>query len=173
MTGSAMRNDYDEDAEETDIRDPSLYHSVLAAVAEGNATSGGIAGYIGRKSNEVTHPLRVLEDCRLLIREPDLFRSGRVQYRIAEPLVTFYQAVMSRECARLEIGDAPAIWRGARARFLSQVVGPHFESICREYAIAADPETYGGVPGEVGAGVVPDPANRSQIQVDVARAGAG
>ncbi len=31
------------------IRDPSLYHSVLAAVAEGNATSGGIASYIGRK----------------------------------------------------------------------------------------------------------------------------
>ena len=45
-------------AEETEIRDPSLYHSVLAAVAEGNATSGGIASYIGRKSNEVAHPLR-------------------------------------------------------------------------------------------------------------------
>ena len=35
-------------AEETEIRDASLYHSVLAAVAEGNATSGGIASYIGR-----------------------------------------------------------------------------------------------------------------------------
>jgi hypothetical protein len=32
-------------AEETEIRDPSLYHSLLAAVAEGNATSGGIASY--------------------------------------------------------------------------------------------------------------------------------
>lgn len=155
-------------AEETDIRDPSLYHSVLAAVAEGNATSGGIANYIGRKSNELSHPLRVLEDCRLLLREPDLFRSGRVQYRIAEPLVTFYQAVMSREWARLEIGDAPAVWPGARARFLSQVVGPHFESICRDYAITAGPDVFGGLPGQVGAGVVPDPANRTQIQVDVA-----
>ncbi|GIH28683.1 hypothetical protein Aph01nite_69930 [Acrocarpospora phusangensis] len=29
-------------AEETEIRDPSLYHSVLAAVADGNTTSGGI-----------------------------------------------------------------------------------------------------------------------------------
>jgi len=35
-------------AEETEIRDPSLYHSVLAAVAEGNNTTGGIASYIGR-----------------------------------------------------------------------------------------------------------------------------
>src|SRR5579863_4555897 len=155
-------------AEETEIRDPSLYHSVLAAVAEGNATSGGIASYIGRKSNEVAHPLRVLEDSRLLVKEPDLFRSGRAKYRIAEPLITFYQAVMSRQWARLELGDAPAVWPGARARFLSQVTGPHFEAVCRDYAIAADPGVFGGPPGEVGSGVVPDPANRTQIQVDVA-----
>jgi AAA+ ATPase superfamily predicted ATPase len=155
-------------AEETEIRDPSLYHSVLAAVAEGNATSGGIASYIGRKSNEVAHPLHVLEDSRLLIKEPDLFRQGRARYRVAEPLITFYQAIMSREWARLELGDGPIVWRGARARFLSQVTGPHFEAICRDYAITADPVVFGGLPGEVGSGVVPDPANRTQIEIDVA-----
>jgi uncharacterized protein len=155
-------------AEETEIRDPSLYHSVLAAVAGGNNTAGGIASYIGRKSNEIAHPLRVLEDSRLLIKEPDLFRSGRARYRIAEPLITFYQAIMSRQWARLELGDGPAVWSGARARFLSQVMGPHFEAVCRDFAIAADPEVFGGPPGEVGSGVVPDAANRTQIQVDVA-----
>lgn len=155
-------------AEETEIRDPSLYHSVLAAVAEGNNTSGGIASYIGRKSNEVAHPLRVLEDCRLLIREPDLFRSGRARYRIAEPLIVFYQAIMSREWARLELGGAATVWAGAQARFLSQVTGPHFEALCRDYAITADDAVFGDAPGEVGSGVVPDPANRTQIEVDVA-----
>jgi AAA+ ATPase superfamily predicted ATPase len=154
-------------AEETEIRDPSLYHSVLAAVAEGNNTSGGIASYIGRKSNEIAHPLRILADCRLLIKEPDLFRQGRARYRIAEPLVTFYQAIMSRQWARLELGGGPTVWPGARARFLSQVVGRHFEAICRDYAIAADPSVFGGSPGEVGSGVVADPANRTQIEVDV------
>src|SRR6201996_1849981 len=131
-------------AEETDIREPALYHSVLAAIATGNATNGAIASYIGRRSNEVTHPLRVLEDSRLLIREPDRFRSGRARYRIAEPLITFYQAIMSREWARLELGDGSVVWPGAQARFLSQVTGPHFEAICRDYAIAADPAVFGG-----------------------------
>jgi AAA+ ATPase superfamily predicted ATPase len=154
-------------AEETEIRDPSLYHSVLSAVAEGNNTTGGIASYIGRKSNDIAHPLRVLEDCRLLIKEPDPLRSGRARYRIAEPLVTFYQAIMSREWARLELGDGPAVWPGTRARFLSQVAGPHFEAICRDYAIAADPAVFGGAPAQVGSGVVADPANRTQIEVDV------
>ncbi|HYZ57220.1 MAG TPA: ATP-binding protein [Streptosporangiaceae bacterium] len=154
--------------QETEIRDPALYHSVLAAVAEGNSTSGGIANYIGRKSNEVAHPIRVLEDCRLLVREPDLFRSGRARYRISEPLITFYQAVMSREWARLERGEASGVWQGAKARFLSQVIGPHFESLCREFAITAGTELFGGPAGQVGAGVVADPANRTQIEVDVA-----
>jgi hypothetical protein len=155
-------------AEETEIRDPSLYHSVLAAVAEGNATNGGIANYVGRKANEIAHPLKVLEDARLLVKEPDLFRPGRATYRIAEPLINFYQAVMSRDRARLELGDGATVWRSAQPRFLSQVVGAHFETICREYAIRADPELFGGLPAEVGSGVVADPVNRVQIQVDVA-----
>ena len=155
-------------AEETEIRDPSLYQSVLAAVAEGNATSGGIASYVGRKSNEISHPLRVLEDSRLLIKQPDQFRSGRATYRIVEPLVTFYQSIMSRDWARLELGDGPLVWLGSQGRFLSQVVGPHFEALCRDYAIRADPEVFGGPPGEVGSGVVADPANRAQIEIDVA-----
>jgi hypothetical protein len=154
-------------AEETEIRDPSLYHSVLAAVAEGNNTSGRIASYIGRKSNEIAHPLRVLEDSRLLIKEADLFRSGRARYRIAEPLITFYQAIMSREWARLELGGGATVWPAARPRFLAQVAGPHFEAICRDYAITADPGVFGGLPGAVGSGVVTDSANRTQIEVDV------
>ena len=155
-------------AEGTEIRDPSLYQSVLAAVAEGNATSGGIASYVGRKSNEISHPLRVLEDCRLLSRQPDLFRSGRATYRIVEPLVTFYQSIMSREWARLELGDGRMIWHGSQGRFLSQVVGPHFEALCREYAIRANSDVFGGPPGEVGSGVVADSANRTRIEIDVA-----
>nr|BFE82574.1 hypothetical protein GCM10020093_051750 [Planobispora longispora] len=101
-------------AEETEIRDPSLYHSVLAAVADGNTTSGGIAGYVGRKSNEIAHPLRVLEDSHLLVKERDLFRPNRSYYRVVEPLITFYQAIMVREWARLERGDAATVWRGSR-----------------------------------------------------------
>lgn len=154
--------------EETEIRDPSLYHSVLSAVAEGNSTNGGIASYVGRKANEIAHPLRVLEDSRLLVKEPDLFRAGRVTYRVSEPLIAFYQAIMSRDWARLERGDGALVWRSAQPRFLSQIVGRHFETICRDYAIMADPELFGGLPAEVGAGVVADPVGKKHIQIDVA-----
>ncbi|GAA5058002.1 anti-sigma regulatory factor (Ser/Thr protein kinase) [Thermocatellispora tengchongensis] len=36
-------------AEEPELRDPGMYHAVLAAVAEGNSTRSGMARYLGRK----------------------------------------------------------------------------------------------------------------------------
>jgi AAA+ ATPase superfamily predicted ATPase len=153
--------------EEAGIRDTALYHSTLAAVAEGNHTRGRIANYVGRKAADIGHHLNVLEDSGLLRREPDVFRSGRSCYRMAEPLITFYQVVMRPQWGLLESGRGGGVWADARPRFLAQVAGPHFEQLCREYALTASATTFGGIPGEVGAGVVSDPARRGAIEVDV------
>ena len=154
-------------AEEAEVRDPALYHAVLGAIAAGRNTRGGIADHIGRKSPDIAHPLRVLEDSQLISHEAEPFRTGRSTYQIREPLIAFYEAVMRREWTRLERGDPAGAWRNAQATFLAQVVGPHFEAMCREWAQAAAEDTFGGWPGTVAPGVVPDPANRTQIQVDV------
>ncbi|GLX04284.1 ATP-binding protein [Microbispora sp. NBRC 16548] len=155
-------------AEESDIRDPALYHSVLAAIASGNTTNGGIASYIGRRSDQITHPLNVLEDCALVAREPDVFRQGRSRYRIVEPLITFYEGVMRRRWPELEAYRGEAVWGSVRETFLAQIVGPHFEALCRDYAMGAGEEVFGGFPATVGAGTVNDPENRTQIEIDVA-----
>ncbi len=155
-------------AEETDIREPALYHSVLAAIATGNTTNGGIAKFIGRRSDELAHPLTVLEDAALIVREPDLFRSGRATYRITEPLITFYEAVMRRRWPELELGLADAVWAAAERSFSTQVAGPHFEAICRSFATLSGAALFGELPAEVGHGVINDATDRAQLQVDVA-----
>ncbi|BEL01924.1 ATP-binding protein [Actinoplanes sichuanensis] len=154
-------------AEEAAIRDPALYHSVLAAIAAGNNTNGGIANFIGRKSDQITHPLNVLEDCALITREPDMFRPARARYRIVEPLITFYEAIMRKRWAELEIHRAEQVWTSTRQTFLTQVVGPHFEALCRALALESGYELFPEQPSEVGSGTVNDPANRTQIEIDV------
>jgi DNA-binding MarR family transcriptional regulator len=144
-------------AEEADIRDTALYHSVLSAIASGNATRGGIANHIGRKSTDIGHPLAVLEDAQLIAREADPFRKGRSLYRITEPLIVFYEAVMRREWTRLDRGDTAGAWHNSQPTFLAQVAGPHFEAICRDWAMFHGAGVYGESPGEVAAGVVADP----------------
>ena len=75
---------------------------------------------------------------------------------------------MSREWARLELAGGSAVWPGARARFLSQVTGPRFEAICRDYAIAPIPGSSADRPGGRVRRRRRYPANRTQIQIDVA-----
>jgi uncharacterized protein len=158
-------------AEEPDLHDKALYHAVLAAIAEGNTTRSGIASYLERKSTDLAHPLGVLHDAGLVTHETDAFRQNRSAYRIAEPLLTFYHAVMRPAWGDLERpGRATRVWRRARHTFDSSVVGPHFEGICRQWARwHADPDTYGNrYPDRVASGTVSDPDARKTLQIDVA-----
>jgi uncharacterized protein len=158
-------------AEESAIRDPAIYHSVLAAIAGGSNTNGGIASFVGRKSEQITHSLNVLVDCALITREPDLFRTSRVRYRVVEPLITFYEAIMRRRWAELEINRAEQVWTSSRQTFVAQVVGPHFEALCRDLALESGHLLFPEQPSEVGFGVVNDPEGRTQIEVDVVALG--
>ncbi|MEU5941787.1 ATP-binding protein [Micromonospora sp. NPDC047548] len=159
-------------AEDPDLRDTALYHSVLAAVAEGNASRGGIAGYIGRKANELQHPLTVLEDAGLLVREPDPLRSGRSSYRITEPLITFYQAVMRPAWTALEQRRGADVWRRSQRRYASAVLGPRFEEIVRQWSVRfAEPDVLGGPVAEASSGTLTDPTSRTSHELDLVALG--
>ena len=86
------------------------------------------------------------EDSALVVREPDLFRAGRHRYRIAEPLITFYEAIMRRRWPELEIDRGEAVWASTRHSFDAGVVGPHFEALAERdprIALTDLPRLYG------------------------------
>ncbi|HEY0639168.1 MAG TPA: hypothetical protein VGD67_16075 [Pseudonocardiaceae bacterium] len=155
--------------EDTEVRDPALYHSVLGAIADGHTARGAIASYIGRPADALSHPLTVLEDAALVVREADAVRANRPRYRIAEPLITFYHAVMRPEWSRLQRpGTAAEVWADSRARFGSAVLGPHFEGLCREWTLRhASGATLGGRPVRASSGVINDRTGQAGHEVDV------
>ncbi len=155
-------------AEDPSLREPALYHSVLAAVADGNRTRGGIASYIGRKTTDLQHPLTVLEDAGLLVRQPDLLRGGRSSYRITEPLVNFYHAVMRPAWTLLEQRQGRRVWRRSQQRFTSAVLGPHFEELVRQWVVRfASSTTVGGEVSDVGHASLVDPRDRTGYELDL------
>ncbi|MGR8008741.1 AAA family ATPase [Streptomyces hypolithicus] len=155
-------------AEEPDMRDRALYTAVLTAIASGNHTRGGITNYVGRAATDLTHVLKVLEDCGLVRIEPDAFRKNRNTYRIAEPLLTFHHAVMLPALAHIERRRPEIAWQQNKRQFECTVLGHHFEVMCREWVTAfAAPETFGGLPAEVRSGVVADPGGRTSHEVDI------
>jgi AAA+ ATPase superfamily predicted ATPase len=161
-------------AAESELQDLGLYHSVLAAIAGGNTVRGSIANYIGRKSGDLAHPLNVLMDCGLVHRHSDAFRDNQATYEIAEPLITFYHAVMRPIWSDLAHTRTPGrLWERSRPRFASNVLGGHFEQLARYWTrYFAPADIVGGFPSRVDSGTVNDPANRKTCQVDVAAFGA-
>lgn len=156
-------------SEEPGLRETAVYNSVLAAIAEGNSTRGGIASYMARPATDLAHPLAVLEDAGLIWREADLFRGNRSAYRIAEPMIAFYHAVMRPSWGDLERpGRAADVWRRVRQTFASKVVGPHFERLCRDWSRwYASAQTFGGYQSTVGSGAITDRESRAMIEADV------
>lgn len=156
-------------ADEPELHDTALYHSVLAAIAAGNSNRGGIASYLGRKSGDLAHPLTVLEDCGLITREPDAFKDNRSRFRINEPLVAFYHAIMRPIWSDLEhTRDARRLWQRAERRFTGNILGPHFEHLCRYWTRHLAPDDlFDDYPNRVASATVNDPAARTSHELDV------
>jgi hypothetical protein len=69
-------------------------------------------------------------------------------------------------------GSAARVWQSSQRRFAGNVLGPHFEQICRDWTLHhADPDLLGGLPARVGHGVVHDARARTGHEVDVAAVG--
>ncbi|WP_249714993.1 hypothetical protein [Rhizomonospora bruguierae] len=114
----------------------------------------------------------MLEDAGLLVREPDPLRSGRSSYRITEPLITFYQAVMRPAWTALEQRRGGDVWRRSKRRYTSAVLGPRFEEIVRQWAIRfADIEVLDGIVAEASAATVTDPSTRTSHELDLVALG--
>lgn len=152
------------------VRDRSLYYSILAAVAGGSRTTGRVASYVRRSSDQLAHPLGILVEAGFLDRLEDPLRRGRPQYRVAEPIVRFHHAVMRPRWAALQ--RRAVDWPRIRATLGAQVLGPAFEEVCRTWTERfAAAETLGGEVELVGHTVVPDAVDRTAHEVGVLAVG--
>ena len=131
------------------------YYSLLGAIAAGRTAQGQIAAAVGRAPGDIVHHLKMMTTAGLVVRDHDLLTTRRPIYRIADPIVRFGQLVTRRHMALLEDRRATEVWSRAASTYRSNVVGPHFEWICRRWVNRyASPETLGGLTG---------PAHRLQI----------
>jgi len=159
--------------EDPSMSDRALYRSIIASIAGGKATKGGVANELGRDEGQLDYPLGQLERAHFINRDHDLLRPNRPLLRIADPLLRFYFAVLRRDLARFSARQTHEAWVDAQARFDSQVVGPHFESLARAWAARyASERTLGGPAHRVGFAQVNDRDLRQSFELDVVVEGA-
>lgn len=153
---------------ESTLTDRALYHSVLSAIADGKTTQGAIAAALGREQRSVQYPLAALEESGFVHRDDDMLRKRRPTYRLADPILRFHHAVTRPDLARFEDRHTAEAWADGEDRFRSQVLGPQFEQVARDFTLRhASAVTLGGVASRVGRAVVNDPAAHKTRELDV------
>ncbi len=147
------------------------YYSLLQAIASGRASQGRIAEAVGRAPGDIVHQLNVMTTAGFVVRDDDLLTTRRPAYRIADPIVRFHHLVTRRSRAMLEDRRAAEVWAGAADTYRSQIVGPHFKSLCRRWVdrYAAD-ETLGGPVAPARRMQVNDQNRRQSFELDVVAA---
>jgi len=156
-------------AEEPGISDRSLYHSILSAIARGQTRTGQIAAMLGRAQTSLAHPLNVLRDIGLVSCEQDAIVQRRPSYRVSDPMLRFYHAIILPRLRDLEAGRGRQVWSESEGAFSTLVAGPHFEDMARWWTgNYANQRGFAPPLSIVASAVVNDPAGRARHQVDVA-----
>lgn len=154
--------------EQSEVADPTLYYSVLAAISRGAHRRGEIAAALGRKDSALTYPLVTLEHTLLIERLEDALRERRAVYRIAEPAIRFHQLVVRPADARLVRHAAEQVWADSADTVNSLIYGPHLEDLARDWCMShADAATLGGRASRVQPAALACRECRSSHELDV------
>jgi AAA+ ATPase superfamily predicted ATPase len=154
--------------EDPRVTKQSLYYSLLGAIAAGATAPKEIAGRMGRKSTDIVHHLDVLVTAGFVTRDADVLSRRSPTYRVADPIVRFHELVTRRHLGLLEDRRVSEAWALADDTYRSQIVGPHFEELCRAWtARYASSETLGDRIGEVGSVQVNAAKRRQRFELDV------
>lgn len=128
------------------VGDAGVHYSIIDAIANGERTWSGITKRVGKTGGALSRPLRWLEQMRIVERvvpvtEAERSTSKRTEYRIADPYVRFWHAVVAPLVRAGSVGLVPPreLYRDVVAGRLDELMGEVFERICRQHAAAHGP----------------------------------
>jgi uncharacterized protein len=150
----------------------NVYRSILTAVARGDRTPTGISSRTGRPASALARPIERLTEAGLLIQVLDPVRARRSRYELADPFISFHDAIIRPNRTRIRRRQQRIVWTENEATWSSQIVGPHFERLCREAVLLHGAEF--GLPSiaNVGATSIADAKGRRSHELDLVATGA-
>jgi uncharacterized protein len=145
----------------------NVYRSILTAVARGDRTPTGIASRTGRPATALARPIERLTEAGLLLQITDPLRSRRSRYELADPFISFHDAIIRPNRTRVRRRQQREVWLESRATWQSGIVGPHFERVCREATLLYGAEFGLQSVANVGSTEVADAKGRRSHELDI------
>lgn len=151
-----------------ELREPAIYNSVIAAVANGASRSNEIATKVGIESPICAKYLKVLTDLGILIKEsPITEKHGKKTiYAIGDNFFRFWYRFVSGNMSAISAGRIESIYDSVIKKHYSDYMGQTFEQMCREYLFryAKDLPV---VLSDIGQWWGTDPEKKKEVQIDI------
>ena len=141
--------------EEPTVGDRAVHWQALAAIVAGARTRSAIAAAVNRPSTALGNTLDVLCATGLVARREDALHGNRSFYEITEPILRTWKHLAEPVQRRGRRGRGDRLFDDLEAAFHSNVVGPAFEQLARDWVThhAAD-TTIGGTATIVSAAII-------------------
>jgi hypothetical protein len=153
--------------EDPRITNRTAYYEVLSAVAQGASTPSKIGGLVGRERTALGHILDVLLSSGYLRKEDDVLGQRKPSITVADPIIRFNQLITVPHTELLERRRPREVWRASGPTFAAQILGPHFEELCREWVRLFAEQEIGLSSGVVGTADLRDAIGRAKHEIDV------
>ncbi len=108
-------------------QNPSLYNSIISAVATGHTKNSEIASYVG--VNDVTYPLKVLTNAEILERRV----AKKPYYVLNDSMLEFWFRYVNRATSLINADNGYAYYYSAVKDQLHDFMGRIFEKMAKEY----------------------------------------
>ncbi|MDP2767081.1 MAG: ATP-binding protein [Candidatus Methanoperedens sp.] len=121
-----------------ELREPDVYKSILAAIAQGGAKVAEIASKAGIKASDMDRYLKVLTMLGIIRKEIPVTetKSKKTLYTIDDNFFHFYSMFFEPYRSDIEIGDTANLDKNLKKNFNS-FVGKKFEKLMRTEAVRA------------------------------------
>jgi hypothetical protein len=155
-------------SQEPAIKDRSLYYGILAAIASGESTPAKVAARLQRDSRTMGYPLGVLRRAGFVAYDEDMLLNRKPVVSIADPVIRFHHTITLPRLQIFQRRDRAAEgWAQAKPTYASQILGPHFESLARDWTITSF-TSFTGIPvGWTGTTAVACREHGASHQLDV------
>lgn len=120
-------------AEDPRVGDRAIYHAIWEAVSAGATTPTQIGGVVGMEARSLGYHLGIMKDGGFIRYDQDILRQRHPVITVADPAVRFHHLVVRPNLADLELRDTRTVWDRSADVFAARILGPHFESLAREW----------------------------------------
>ncbi len=151
-----------------ELREPTLYNSIITAIAGGASRSNEIATKVGIESAICAKYLKVLLDLGIIVKETPITEknSKKTIYTIGDNFFRFWYRFVPQNTSAISAGRIEQIYDVLIKRHFADYMGLIFEQICRTYLLkyASDLPI---LLSEIGQWWGTDAKEKKEVQIDI------